>query len=665
MPLALDGTYTYSVPDDMHIPPCGMRVLVPLAKKEAVGIVLCETQSTDIEEEKIKPIIATLDSIPAATQTQLLLWQWISDYYISPLGDTLAAALPQKLLDRQYSLDSAPRRVTLKAYKGEIHSPKPLTDLQNKALQDILRQWNDKLAVLLYGVTSSGKTEVYVHLAQQFLEQGRDVLYLVPEIALTTQLTERLQSVFGDRMLVYHSRVTDAQRAETYRRILNTPESGGRLIIGARSAVFMPFHDLGLVIVDEEHEPNYKQQESAPRYNARSTAIMLAQMTGAKVLLGTATPSVETRFNAEQGKYGMVCMTERYKGLQMPFITMIDLQRQYHRKEMYGHFADPLVARIREELAKNKQVIVFQNRRGYAPFVQCVQCGKVEKCTQCDVPLTLHQNLRQRLLRCHYCGAEHPMPDLCPSCGGELKVHGFGTERIEDEAATLFPNARILRMDLDSTRRKDAYSDIIQRFSAHEADILIGTQMVTKGLHFDNVSLVCVLQADNLLNSPSFRGYERAYQLLEQVAGRAGRKEGRGEVMIQTFDTQHPVFRFLQQHDTEGFYRWQLDERRNFLYPPFCRMTTLTLRHKDEQRVSQAARLLQQQLAQVFGTRCSAVIVPSIPRINTLFIRQIQLKIETSASPAQARRLLRESIASVLSLPDCKSVRIIPDPDPV
>ena len=665
MPLALDGTYTYSVPDDMPTPAQGMRVLVPLGRKEAVGIVLRETENADIEEEKIRPLIATLDSAPAVTGTQLLLWQWISDYYLCPLGDTLAAALPQKLLDRQYSTDDVPRRVTLPAYKGETQPAKPLSDLQNRALQEILRQWNDKLTVLLYGVTSSGKTEVYVHLAQQFLEQGRDVLYLVPEIALTTQLTERLQSVFGNRMLVYHSRVTDAQRAETYRRILNTTDTGGRLIIGARSAVFMPFRDLGLVIVDEEHEPNYKQQEPAPRYNARSTAIMLAQMTGAKVLLGTATPSVETRFNAEQGKYGMVCMTERYKGLQMPIISMIDLQRQYHRKEMYGHFADPLVARIREELAKNKQVIVFQNRRGYAPFVQCVSCGRVEKCTQCDVPLTLHRTLHQRLLRCHYCGAEHPMPDLCPACGGELKVHGFGTERIEDEAAELFPGARILRMDLDSTRRKDAYSDIIRRFSAHEADMLIGTQMVTKGLHFDNVSLVCVLQADNLLNYPSFRGYERAYQLLEQVAGRAGRKEGRGEVMIQTFDTQHPVFSFLQQHDTEAFYRWQIAERQQFNYPPFCRLTTLTLRHKDEERVSRAARLLQQRLTQVFNTRCSAVIVPSIPRINGLFIRQIQLKIEASASPAQARRLLRDSISAVLAVPECKSVRIIPDPDPV
>ena len=667
LPLALDGTYTYSVPCDTDMPQPGMRVLVPLLKKEVVGIVLRQSEKSekDINEAKIRPIITVLDSQPAVTTAQLRLWQWISDYYLCPLGDTLAAALPHKLLDRQYSLDSTTRRVRMPEYKGDVHAAKPLTGLQNKALQNIRRQWEEKLTVLLYGVTSSGKTEIYVHLAKQFLEQGKDVLYLVPEIALTAQLTERLQYIFGNHLLVYHSRVTDAQRAETYRRILNARDDGGKLIIGARSAAFMPFRDLGLVIVDEEHEPNYKQTEPAPRYNARSAAVMLAQMTGAKVLLGTATPSVETRFNAEQGKYGMVTMKERYSGLQMPVITMIDLQRQYHRKEMYGHFADQLVARIREELAKNKQVIVFQNRRGYAPFVQCVQCGRVEKCPQCDVPLTLHNSIRQRLLCCHYCNYNRPMPDLCPTCGKELKIHGFGTERIEDEAAKLFPEARILRMDLDSTRRKDAYSDIIRRFSAHEADILIGTQMVTKGLHFDNVSLVCVLQADNLLNHPSFRGYERAYQLLEQVAGRAGRKEGRGEVLIQTFDPQHPVFNFLQDHDTEGFYRWQLDERRQFNYPPFCRMTTLTLRHKDEERVQHAAMLLQQNLVQIFGNRCSAIIIPSTPHINGLFVRQIQLKIETAASSSLARHLILECTSKILSNPACKSVRLVPDTDPL
>lgn len=666
LPLAIRSTYTYSVPDEMKCPHVGMRVLVPLVKKEWVGIVyscLPDDACSDIADEKIRPIIAVLDASPIVTQSQLSLWQWISEYYMCPIGDVLAAALPAKALDRQYALEGK-HRVKLPEWEHDVEDMHRLDAQQQQALQAIRYQWNSKMTVLLYGVTSSGKTEVYMHLIAEQLRQGKQVLYLVPEIALTAQLTNRLQRVFGNRLWVYHSRVTDAQRMETYRRILtDSSATEGRVIVGARSAVFLPFRSLGLIILDEEHESSYKQQEPAPHYHARSAALILARQLGAKVLLGTATPSVETRYNAEQQKYGIARMTERFAGLLLPKITMVDLQRQYHRKEMYGHFSDPLVARMREELTAGKQIILFQNRRGYAPYVQCTQCGRVPKCPQCDVSLTLHKTIRYTGLSCHYCGTELPVETICSACGGEMKWHGFGTERLEDEVAELFPQARICRMDLDTTRKKDAYDEIIRRFSAHETDILIGTQMVTKGLHFDDVSLVAVLNADHLLNAPSYRSYERAFQMLEQVAGRAGRKGKQGEVMIQTFDPQHPVFQFLQKHDVEGFYWSQVSERQLFHYPPFSRLITLTLRHRDETKVHAAATDLQIRLRQVFADRCSAVIQPTISRVQNFFIRQLQLRIEPTASMHEAKKLLLLHTEQILS--QHKGVQPLWDVDPM
>ena len=598
----------------------------------------------------------------------------------------VSGAILRTLIDKGIFLEEERPISRLRQYNGEIQQPHHLDSQQSRAITEIRESWQEKNVTLLHGVTSSGKTEVYIHLIEEVLQQGKQVLYLVPEIALTTQLTDRLQAVFGDKLVVYHSKFSNAERVEIYHACHGTQDIGraepygtgdalwdgqrpiggeakGKVILGARSAIFLPFNDLGLIIVDEEHEPSYKQQDPAPRYHARSAAIMMAHWYGAKVLLGTATPSIESYYNALTGKYGLVEMKERFQGLQLPQITMIDLQRQYHRKEMYEHFADPLVYRIREELAKGKQVILFQNRRGYAPFLQCPTCGEVPKCPNCDVSMTYHK--ANRTLVCHCCGHSTSAPNHCPKCKTEYRTQGFGTERLEEEIQGLFPDARVLRMDLDSTRKKDAYQTIIDRFAKHEVDILIGTQMVTKGLHFNDVSLVAVLQADSLLNQPDFRSYEHAFQMLEQVSGRAGRTGSQGEVIIQTFDPKNSLYQHLIQHDYHGLYAEQIAERKAFGFPPYHRMIMLTLKHRDIDRLATASRLLQQQLQQVFGTRVSGVILPSIARTQNMYVRQIRLTIEANANIARAKEMVREQIRWVLQQTMCKGTIILPDVDPM
>lgn len=552
-------------------------------------------------------------------------------------------------------------------YAGPIEPLHTLSRAQQVALEQIEASWQQHDVTLLHGVTSSGKTEVYIHLIQSQLQARRSVLYLVPEIALTTQLTERLRRVFGDQLVVYHSRFSDEERVEIYRRI-RTAETP-LVVIGARSAVLLPLSELGLIIVDEEHEPSYKQAEPAPRYHARSVAIMLSQMvnrispngTSCRVLLGTATPSIESYHNAREGKYGLVTLTVRHQGISLPAIRLIDLQRQYHRKEMYGHFSDPMIERMRQVLAEGKQVIVFQNRRGYAPMIQCAHCGGVPKCVQCDVSMTMHMQSKE--LRCHWCGYTQPLPQACPVCGGEMKIRGFGTERLEDEVKGLFPNARVLRMDLDTTRSKTAYQDIINAFSRHECDILIGTQMVTKGLHFDDVALVAVLQADQLLNQPDFRSWERGYQMLEQVAGRAGRRGAQGEVMIQTYDPESTVLQLVQHHDYEGLYACQAEERKLFRYPPYYHLISLTLKHRYPDRVATAAMYLQARLQQIFGKRVSEVITPAVSRVQNQHLRQLMLRVEQGANMTEAKRRLAEAIEYVKQ--QCKGTSIIADVDPL
>lgn len=647
------------------MPVPGSRVIVPLMKKVVRGIVLRE-HTEPVDEaflSKIRPITEVSETAPVVSAEQLALWQWMSGYYMCTLGEVMAAAIPSGVDERLLNPPKRARNV-LKPYTGPIEPAHALSEAQAKSADEIERFWSEgKDIVLLYGVTSSGKTDLYIHLIEKQLANGKNVLYLVPEIALTTQLTTRLQRVFGDRLIVYHSRFTDAEREQRYKQIsaFSSQHSEPFVVIGARSAIFLPIPDVGLVIVDEEHDPSYKQAEPNPRYHARAAAIMLAKTHQAKVLLGTATPSIESYYLAQKGVYGLVSMTERFGGVELPDISLIDLRKQYERKEMYGHFSDPLVEKIRQCLADHKQVILFQNRRGYAPQLQCMACGQPPRCVQCDVPMTLHMSDRE--LRCHYCGYKTPIPPVCPSCGGELKAIGFGTERIEDEIQALFPDARVLRMDLDTTRNKSAYQDIINRFAEHECDILVGTQMVTKGLHFDDVRLVAVLNADPLFNQPDFRAYERAFQMLEQVAGRAGRKGTKGEVLIQTFDPSHAVLQMVENHDYRALYDQQIAERELFHYPPFYRIIRLTMKDHNGVKIHAAATELQTYLARVFGRRVSAVIIPSVERVQAYYIRELTLRIEQGANLTEAKRRLKEAIDHVWSAKKYSTSKIIIDVD--
>lgn len=537
-----------------------------------------------------------------------------------------------------------------------------LNEFQQTALSDIEKQFKIKSVVLLHGVTSSGKTEIYIHLIQKALDEGKQVLYLVPEIALTTQLTTRLKRVFGKRLGVYHSRFSDAERVEIWNNVLN--DKSYDVIIGVRSSVFLPFRQLGLVIVDEEHETSYKQYDPSPRYHARNAAIVLASMHGAKTLLGSATPSIESYFNAETGKYGLVELHQRHEEMQLPEIMVVDTKEAYHKKRMEGHFSDVLIEKIAKALGNKEQIILFQNRRGYAPYIECKACAYVPKCKNCDVSLTVHKVFNT--LTCHYCGYTEPIPTVCPVCKTpNLNTKGFGTEKIEDEIRHIFPEARVSRMDLDTTRSKKSYEKLISDFEQHKVDILIGTQMVTKGLDFEHVSLVGILNADNLLNFPDFRAHERAYQLMAQVSGRAGRKNKRGLVVLQTSQPEHTVIGQVIRNDYAAMYKLQTEERKQFKYPPYFRMIQITLRHKDVQVVKQAAFEMGRQLHAVFGERILGPIDPPVSRIQNLFIKQIILKIENEASPAKAKEILRHISDQILAEPRFKSVRIGLDVDPV
>uniref|UniRef100_A0AB33IWL8 Replication restart protein PriA n=1 Tax=Prevotella sp. GTC17254 TaxID=3236794 RepID=A0AB33IWL8_9BACT len=725
LPLPLEGFFTYSVPEELaQRVGEGIRVQVPLGKSKRYTAMVAKVHTVKPDFEA-RPIIAVLDESRMLLPQQLKLWQWIADYYLSPIGEIYKAALPSGLkaedgyrpktevyvgLAESYRSEQAlhvalnilaratkqahafavflalshwdslqaetPRhpiveitreelmneayatlahvralidRKILYLYEKEVgrlnsgarpapENMKPLNEAQTAAYRDIAAQFAKRQVVLLHGVTSSGKTEIYIHLIQEAIDRGEQVLYLLPEIALTVQMTERLQRVFGGRLGIYHSKYSDAERVEIWQKQLS--DHPYDVVLGARSAVFLPFRRLGLVIIDEEHETSFKQQDPAPRYHARSAAIVLAQMYDAKTLLGTATPSMESYYNAQMGKYGLVTLQTRYQGIQLPEIQVVDVKDLRRRKIMRGSFSPALLKAIREALEADQQVILFQNRRGFAPMIECKVCGWVPKCNNCDVSLTLHKNMNQ--LTCHYCGFTYSVPDACPNCGNtDLHGRGYGTEKIESLISEEFPQARVARMDLDTTRTKNAYERIIREFAAGRTNLLIGTQMVTKGLDFDRVSVVGILDADSMLNYPDFRAYEYAFMMMAQVSGRAGRKGARGRVILQTKNPDLPVINQVVHHDFNSFYKDLLDERRLFRYPPFFRLVYVYLKHRNADVVESAGLELGGRLRQYFGDRVLGPDKPAVARIKQLHIRKLMLKLENGIDQKKVREVLR------------------------
>ena len=573
------------------------------------------------------------------------------------------AATIKSLVDRRL-LVPYEREVGRLNHGGEPHfdNIKPLNPAQQEAYNQIVFSFLKKNVVLLHGVTSSGKTEIYIHLIRQALERRQQVLYLLPEIALTVQMRQRLQRVFGGRLGIYHSKYSDAERVEIWKKQMS--QNPYDVILGARSAVLLPFARLGLVIVDEEHETSFKQQDPAPRYHARSAAIMLAAKAGAKVLLGSATPCAETWHNARTGKYGYVRLDRRFGDMQMPEITVVDTKDLQRRKMMNGPFSPLLLSSMRRALDNKEQVILFQNRRGFAPMIECRECGWTPRCEACDVSLTYHKNLGQ--LTCHYCGRTYAVPDVCPCCGSrDLRGRGYGTEKVEDKVMELFPDARVARMDLDTTRTRNAYERLISDFSAHRTDILIGTQMVSKGLDFDHVSVVGILNADSMLNYPDFRAYEHAFTMMAQVAGRAGRKGKRGVVLLQTKSPELPVIGQVVRNDVDGFYSDLMEERQLFRYPPFFHIINVYLKHKDEPTVTAAAEALGALLRQWFGDRVLGPDKPAVARVKAMCIRKMVVKLENGLDRVKVRLYLNKGKDIVLQDNRYKSVGVYFDVDPL
>ena len=749
LPLPLEGTFTYSVPEPMVAQVrMGVRVLVPLGRSKTYTAMAVRLHSEKPEFET-RPIIQVIDAEPVLIEQQLRLWQWISTYYMSPIGDVFKAALPAGLKAEENYRPKTVRCVTLPANlrseqslhmaltilkralkqhqtfstylelshwseidgdtppahiaeiacdelqnaanasdavlrqliqrnflelyhrevgrlntTGEYHPERiqPLSPAQQAAEDSIQKQFNEKNVVLLHGVTSSGKTEIYIHLIKKAIDEGKQVLYLLPEIALTVQMTRRLHNVFGSRLGIYHSKYSDAERVEIWKKQLSAEPYD--VILGARSAIFLPLTRLGLVIVDEEHETSFKQQDPAPRYHARSTAIMLARMyEGAKVLLGTATPSMESYHNACTGKYGYVQLTTRYKDVAMPEIRVVDTKDLYHRKMMRGAFSPDLLEAMRTALRNKKQVLLFQNRRGFAPMVECKVCGWVPKCKNCDVSLTYHRSMNQ--LTCHYCGYTYPVPKQCPNCEStELLGRGYGTEKIEDRVRELFPEARIARMDLDTTRSAGAYGRIIDDFSCGRTDILIGTQMITKGLDFSGVTVVGILNADTMLNYPDFRAYEQAFQMLSQVSGRAGRRDERGLVILQTKSADLPVIQQVVAGDFQTFAHDLLEERSMFRYPPFYHLVYVYLRHRNEQLVDSAAIEMASRLRQAFADRVLGPDKPAVARVKTESIRKIVIKLEQGINLPLARQCMAEAHTQLLQDKRYAAMTVFFDVDP-
>ncbi|RCL75777.1 MAG: primosomal protein N' [Flavobacteriales bacterium] len=814
LPVPIHRSFTYRIPfelnNNVHV---GCRVIVPFGKSKMQTAVVLRIHEDIPLTYQSKYIEAVLDSAPIVTDQQIKFWQWISRYYMSPIGDVMNAALPshlklasetkfeihpeynelyvnlnereteivdylehkevcdlkelsdlvglktiqpviKKLIEhrvlisreeirRRYkpktvlcyelkqtfqveqnlnmlieelelkkrndkqiegvmaflhhkdenkaflpiqksyllnkgisnsTLNTLSKKGVLKVERYQVdrinneeknnESFKSLSTSQENALKELNESMKTNDVTLLHGVTGSGKTEIYVQIIQDYLDQGHQVLFLLPEIALTTQLIQRLSVYFGEKIGVYHSKFNQNERVEIWNKVLADDPKEFRIILGARSSVFLPFQSLGLIIVDEEHEGSFKQYDPSPRYNARDASIVLGQMHQAKVILGTATPALETYYNAKQGKFGLVELKERYQGLKLPEVLFADVKRERRLKNMNSHFSNFLLETMDEVLKKKEQVILFQNRRGYTPLWSCEICNWTPKCNNCDVSLTYHKHANH--LKCHYCGFTTNPVGSCPSCGSNrLNMIGFGTEKIEDELSLIFPDKVIKRLDLDTTRAKNAYEEILNDFDNGLIDILIGTQMVTKGLDFDNVYLVGILDADMLLNRPDFRAYERSYQLMSQVSGRAGRLQKQGKVIIQTGDPDHWVLELISGHNYNGFYDNEIIERKNFNYPPFYKLISLTVKHKNINLVELASKELAQKLRGTFKERVIGPEFPLIQKIKNQYLKEIKLKIERTASEKKVKEKLHEIIDKFYQRADFKTIRIVIDVDPL
>lgn len=571
-------------------------------------------------------------------------------------------AILSALLEKGYLEVYSKEKGRLDTSSGRVQEMHPLSEEQKRAYREIMVLFRQKQTVLLHGVTSSGKTEIYIHLIEEVLKLGKQVLFLLPEIALTTQITNRLKRVFGSQLGVYHSKYSDAERVEVWNNLLN--DKGIKVVLGVRSSVFLPFKNLGLVIVDEEHEATYKQNDPAPRYHARNSAIVLATMHGAKVLLGSATPSIESYYNAQTGKYGLVELFQRHAGISMPEILVDDVKEAKRKKQMKSIFGPLLVDQVNKALQRKEQVILFQNRRGFSPYVECKDCACVPKCKNCDVSLTYHKSLN--VLTCHYCGYSIPMPEVCPACGNpSLGTVGYGTEKIEEEVQQQFPGVRVARLDLDVARSRKSYEKIISDFERGEIDILVGTQIVSKGLDFERVRVVGILNADMLLNYPDFRAYERAYQLMAQVSGRAGRKNNQGIVVLQTNEPTHQVISQVKANAYKEMFDNQMEERRLFRYPPFTRLTYIYVKGRDFSTVKRAADYFSVCLRSVFADRVYGPDQPVVGRVQNQFIFKVMLKVELAVKPDQVRELLKKVSDHLLSQPEYKSIVLYSDVDPM
>jgi len=813
LPLALPGTFTYHVPEELQHIQVGQRVVVQFGKQRIYSAIVWKTGADIVPSFETKAIMSQVDELPIITPFQMELWQWMADYYLCTLGEIMAAALPaalklqsetmirlhpdylqdsllldekeflvtealhdktelsiaevskmlsvkqvmpviksmlsrniievaeevvdkykpriasfvkltEKALDddfMQQAMENMERRspkqldlllffmrmkqdenaeviarsLLLKRSKSssavlqglvkkgiveikeqasdrqsllefnEVLPPLNLNEGQLQCMSEIETAFVSKKTVLLHGVTSSGKTEVYIHLLQKAINEGKQALYLVPEIALTTQVITRLRKHFGSRLLVYHSRFSDNERVETWNKVLahKAEDNDGQVIIGARSAVFLPLSNPGIIIVDEEHDNSYKQDEPSPRYHARDTAVWIASVSGADILLGSATPSLESYYNALAGKYILSSLNTRFGEMVMPQVVIVDVKDAYKRKQMHSHFSVKLLEMMKQSLDKGEQVILFQNRRGFAPVLECKICSWVPHCINCDVSLTLHKQKEE--LRCHYCGYTTNPPTSCNACGSaDLRMKGFGTEKIEEELQLLMPGAKVARLDHDTAKSRRSFHQIITDFDNGDIDVLVGTQMVTKGLDFEKVSLVGILNADQLLNFPDFRAHERAFQLMEQVSGRAGRKNVPGKVVIQTYHPDDVILKYVLNHNYKGFYNHELLERSKYNYPPYYRLVECTIKHKEEREVERAAKLFAKELIEVFGNRVLGPTHPNVSRIRNLYIRQILIKLERKLSIATVKKRLQKSVDFYRKEPENKRVILQIDVDP-